>query len=113
MEEEVNFFELPYWKSLYVRHFLDVMHIEKNVFDNVIGTLLNIQGNSKYGLKVREDMVNMGMRTELGPVKKGRRTYLPPAVYTISRKDKKYCVSFLVKLKLQKATHQILEDLCL
>jgi len=23
------FFELPYWKSLYVRHFLDVMHIEK------------------------------------------------------------------------------------
>ena len=22
-------FELPYWKSLYVRHFLDVMHIEK------------------------------------------------------------------------------------
>jgi hypothetical protein len=24
------FFELPYWKSLYVRHFLDVMHIEKN-----------------------------------------------------------------------------------
>ncbi|XP_058771635.1 uncharacterized protein LOC131645005 isoform X1 [Vicia villosa] len=34
------FFELPYWKSLYVRHFLDVMHIEKNVFDSVIGTLL-------------------------------------------------------------------------
>ena len=23
------FFELPYWKSLYVRHFLDVMHIGK------------------------------------------------------------------------------------
>ena len=23
------FFGLPYWKSLYVRHFLDVMHIEK------------------------------------------------------------------------------------
>src|SRR4051812_25815311 len=34
------FFELPYCKSLYVRHFLDVMHIEKNVFDSVIGTLL-------------------------------------------------------------------------
>ena len=87
-------FEFPYWKSLYVRHFLDVMHIEKNVFDSVIGTLLNIKGKSKDDLKAREDMVDMGIRTELGPVKKGRQTYLPPAVYTLSRKEKKYCVSF-------------------
>ena len=36
------FFQLPYWKSLYVRHFLDVMHIEKNVCDSVISTLLNV-----------------------------------------------------------------------
>ena len=42
---------------MYVRHFLDVMHIEKNVFDSVIGTLLNIKGKSKDGLKAREDMV--------------------------------------------------------
>src|SRR3954470_5345300 len=42
------------------------MHIEKNVFDNVIGTLLIIQGKSKDGLNIRKDMVNMGMRTELG-----------------------------------------------
>ncbi|XP_057418342.1 uncharacterized protein LOC130712526 [Lotus japonicus] len=30
------FFEVPYWESLHVRHFLDVMHIEKNVFESVI-----------------------------------------------------------------------------
>ena len=71
------FFEFPYWKSLYVRHFLDVMHIGKNVFESVIGTLLNIKEKSKDGLKSREDMVKIGIRTELGPVKKGRRTYLP------------------------------------
>ena len=53
------FFELPYWKSLYVRHFLDVMHIEKNVFESVIGKLLNIKGKSKDGLKAREDMLKM------------------------------------------------------
>ena len=79
---------------MYVRHFLDVMHIEKNVFDSVIGTLLNIKGKSKDGLKARDNMVDMGIRTELGPVKKGRRTYLPPTAYTLSGKEKKYCVSF-------------------
>ena len=88
-----QFFELPYWKSLYVRHFLDVVHIEKTVFDIVIGTLLNIQVKSKDGLKARKDMVKMGIRIELGPVKKGRRTYLPHVAYTLSRKEKKYCVS--------------------
>nr|XP_043608898.1 uncharacterized protein LOC122580743 [Erigeron canadensis] len=30
------FFELPYWKDNLLRHNLDVMHIEKNVCDNII-----------------------------------------------------------------------------
>src|ERR1051325_11399887 len=76
------------------------MHIEKNLFDSVIGTLLNIKGKSKDDLKAREDMVDMGIRSELGPVKKGRRTYLPPAVYTLSRKDKKILCKFLSEVKV-------------
>ena len=65
------FGELPYWRSLYVRNFLDVMHIEKNVFESVIGTLLNIQGKSKDSLKARKDLIQMGIRIELGTMKKG------------------------------------------
>ncbi|KAI5324005.1 hypothetical protein L3X38_033078 [Prunus dulcis] len=38
------FFDLEYWKYLPVRHALDVMHIEKNVCDSIIGTLLEIPG---------------------------------------------------------------------
>lgn len=94
------FLELPYWKSLYVRHFLDVMHIEKNVFESVIGTLLNIQGKSKDGLKARKDLIAMGIRSELGPLKKGKRTYLPPAAYTLSRKEKKTLCKFLSEVKV-------------
>ncbi|KAL6133972.1 hypothetical protein ACLB2K_066205 [Fragaria x ananassa] len=41
------FFELDYWKYLPVRHVLDVMHIEKNCCDAILGTLLNIPGKSK------------------------------------------------------------------
>ena len=29
------FWDLPYWGDLRIRHNLDVMHVEKNVFDNV------------------------------------------------------------------------------
>jgi hypothetical protein len=32
------------------------------------GTLLNIPGKIKDGIKVRQDMVEMGMRPELAPV---------------------------------------------
>lgn len=36
------FFELEYWKSLHVRHILDVMHIEKNVCDSIVGKLVGV-----------------------------------------------------------------------
>ena len=41
------FFELEYWSKLKLRHNLDVMHIEKNICDSIIGTLLNIEGKQK------------------------------------------------------------------
>ncbi|XP_045830720.1 uncharacterized protein LOC123922020 [Trifolium pratense] len=89
------FFELPYWKSLYVRHFLDVMHIEKNVFESVIGTLLMIPGKSKDSINARLDLHRMGLRNELQPIKKKNRTYLPPAAHTLSRKEKITFCEFL------------------
>ncbi|PNX72846.1 hypothetical protein L195_g028743, partial [Trifolium pratense] len=94
------FFELPYWKSLYVRHFLDVMHIEKNVFESVIGTLLNVPGKSKDGIKARLDLQTMRLRKGLHPVKKGSRTYLPPAAHTLSRKEKTKLCRFLHEVKV-------------
>src|ERR1044072_2051497 len=35
------FWELPYWKDNLLRHNLDMMHIEKNVFDNVFYTVMD------------------------------------------------------------------------
>ncbi|KAJ9557156.1 hypothetical protein OSB04_011770 [Centaurea solstitialis] len=86
------FWDLPYWEYLNVRHCLNVMHIEKNVCDSLIGLLLNIPGKSKEGVKVRKDMVEMGIRSELAPVDNGKRTYLPPACYTLSKvKKTRFC----------------------
>ncbi|KAK2357161.1 hypothetical protein QL285_094460 [Trifolium repens] len=57
------FFDLPYWSSLDVRHCIDVMHVEKNVCDSVIGTLLNIKGKTKDGANARLDMDLMDEKT--------------------------------------------------
>ncbi|KAD4585589.1 hypothetical protein E3N88_23190 [Mikania micrantha] len=75
-----------------VRHCLDVMHIEKNVCDSLLGLLLNIPGKTKDGINVRKDMVDMGIRKELGPIETINRIYLPPACYTPSKEEKiKFC----------------------
>jgi len=34
------FWELPYWKTNLLHHNLDVMHIEKNVFENIFNTVV-------------------------------------------------------------------------
>src|SRR5688572_26691980 len=82
------FFRLPYWKDLMLRHNLDVMHIEKNVCDNIVNTLLGIQRKSKDNLKYRLDLQSLGIRTELHPIPVGDKLYLPPASYTMSASEK-------------------------
>ncbi|XP_071688248.1 uncharacterized protein [Rutidosis leptorrhynchoides] len=88
------FWKLPYWKHLRVRHCIDVMHIEKNVCESLIGLLLNIPGKTKDGIKVRRDMELMNIRPELHPKDiDGRSTkFLPPACYTMSKvEETKFC----------------------
>ncbi|XP_059298526.1 uncharacterized protein LOC132051465 isoform X1 [Lycium ferocissimum] len=77
------FFELEYWKDNMIRHNLDTMHIEKNVFDNIFWTLLNVDGKGKDNLKSSLDLQEMGIRKALHPKKKANgKYYLPPACFT-------------------------------
>ena len=94
------FFDLEYWRYLHVRHNLDVMHIEKNVYESIVGTLLNIQGKTKDGLNARLYLMEMGLRSELAPRFEQKRTYLPPACYTLSRMEKKIFCQTLADLKV-------------
>ena len=45
------FFTLPYWEDHVLHHNLDVMYIEKNVVDNIIDKLLNLDGKTNDNLK--------------------------------------------------------------
>jgi hypothetical protein len=68
LEEEEYFFELPYWSSLLIRHNLDVMHIEKNICESILGTLLEIQGKCKDIENARLDIEHLGIRHDQHPV---------------------------------------------
>ncbi|KAL0546536.1 hypothetical protein IC582_016447 [Cucumis melo] len=95
-----EFFELPYWKNLHVRHCLDVMHIEKNVCMNIVGTLLDLPGKSKDGMNNRLDLVDMNIRPELAPMVTGNKTYIPAACYTLSREEKYRFCKTLAEIKV-------------
>ena len=47
---------LPYWKDLQIRHAIDVMHVEKNMCDSLIGILLDIRGKTKDTLETGKDL---------------------------------------------------------
>ncbi|CAM8913860.1 unnamed protein product [Rhodiola kirilowii] len=86
------FFDLPYWHTLDIRHCVHVMHVEKNICDSLIGTLLNIPGKTKDGVKARLDMLDMNIRTKLALETQGQRTYLPPSCTTLSKSEKsRFC----------------------
>ncbi|XP_078167222.1 uncharacterized protein LOC144561985 [Carex rostrata] len=62
----------------------------KNIWKkNLIGTLLNIPGNTKDDINARKDMVEMKIRPKLAPQDKGKqKAYLPPAMCTMSKTEK-------------------------
>ena len=100
------FFQLPYWKTLMLRHNLDVMHIERNVSDNVLGTIMNMTGKTKDTLKSRFDLVDLGIRERLHPQVDGNNVnnmLIPAASYALSSHEKLMLCNFLANLKVPDA----------
>ncbi|KAI0493926.1 hypothetical protein KFK09_024053 [Dendrobium nobile] len=96
------FFYLSYWQYNTLPHNLDAMHIEKNFFDNIISTLLDLE-KSKDNLQARKDLVQIGVKPELHPHVLLDGSYvLPPALFTMSKKDKMMFCEVLRNMKLPK-----------
>ncbi|GJZ24033.1 zinc finger, PHD-type containing protein [Tanacetum coccineum] len=58
------FYELEYWSFLTLKHNLDVTHIEKNVLESILNTLL-MNDKSKDTAKARQDLKSLGIRSGL------------------------------------------------
>jgi hypothetical protein len=61
----VSLWKLPYWHKLKVRHNLDVMHIEKNICEILIATILNIPKKIMVTIKARLDLKDLRIKKEL------------------------------------------------
>ena len=81
-----------------LRHNLDVMHIEKNICDSVMGIVLDIDKKSKDSLNARLNLKMMGIRKELHP-EDGKTTFTR-ACYTLSKDEKNAVFQWLQNVKV-------------
>ncbi|WMV46486.1 hypothetical protein MTR67_039871 [Solanum verrucosum] len=104
MEKKSIFFELSYWATNKLRHNLDVMHIEKNICDSLLGTLLDILGKSKDHINFRYDLHEMGIRKELQLVKDcdTGNIHLAKACFSMKPDEKRLFCTILKDAKLPK-----------
>jgi hypothetical protein len=89
-KQSICFKYLPYWKDLEICHSIDLMHVTKNVFDNIIGALLEMPRKTRDGLKSCNDLLQFGLRPEIHPILRPNvKHYLPPASYSLTVEEKK------------------------
>ncbi|WMV56116.1 hypothetical protein MTR67_049501 [Solanum verrucosum] len=106
------FFELPYWKHNKLRHNLDVMHIEKNICDSLLGTLLDILGKSKDHVNSRYDLQEMGIRKELHPRKDNTngKAHLAKSCFTMKPEEKRLFCTVLKNAKFPRGFASNISD---
>jgi hypothetical protein len=92
------FWELPYQKNLDVHHSIDVMHVEKNVCESLLRTLLNTYGKTMDHGHAQADLNKMGIGLELWLDDSVKGMELPTTCITLSRQEE-FC-EFLKNVKV-------------
>jgi hypothetical protein len=85
------FWELPYWKDLDAPPLIDVMYVEKNMCESLLGTLLNMDRKTKDHGHARVDVKKIGIRLELWLDDSVKGTKLSTSCITLSKYEKKFC----------------------
>ncbi|KAK1667840.1 hypothetical protein QYE76_055999 [Lolium multiflorum] len=103
---KVSLHHLPYWPELKIAHNLDVMHIEKNICDNIVGTLLELEGRNKDTVSARIDLKKFKIWKKywLKKIVKddddAAVTYAkPPAPWTLSKEQKRHLCRYLANTR--------------
>ncbi|KAL9379139.1 hypothetical protein Peur_027621 [Populus x canadensis] len=93
------FWELPYWKTNLLRHNLDVMHIEKNVFENIFNTIMDVKGKTKDNIKARLDVALFCNRKNMELVCDGSRVAKPRASFVLEKNAQLLVYKWLKSLR--------------
>jgi hypothetical protein len=71
-----------------VRDAIDVMHVEKNMCETLVGTLLDIPSKIKNTLKAQMNLEDMKLRKDLhNKILENGSKKLPTACYTLSKQE--------------------------
>ena len=84
------FWELEYWPDNLVRNNVDVMHIEKNYFDNLFNTDMDVTGKTKDNPKARLDLPKYYRCRELHLQEGPNDNVLKPKASFTFKLDQKY-----------------------
>ncbi|KAG8386777.1 hypothetical protein BUALT_Bualt03G0184200 [Buddleja alternifolia] len=94
------FWDLPYWRANLIRHNLDVMHIEKNMFDNVFNTVMDVKGKTKDNVNARLDLQNICKRRLLELKEVNGKYIKPKASYTLTKEERLMVLKWIKNLRL-------------
>ncbi|GJU54466.1 putative transposon, En/Spm-like protein [Tanacetum coccineum] len=131
----IRYRKLRCWRQNSAPHCIDFMHVEKNVVESLVGTLLNVSGKTKDGVNARLDLAELGVKPKLFAMQEEDKTTLPPVGYTLTNAEKDifcetlynirvpqgYCSNFssLVSLKDRKLIglkshdyHMLMQEFC-
>ncbi|XP_021722467.1 uncharacterized protein LOC110689956 [Chenopodium quinoa] len=82
--------ELPYWKHLLIRHNLDVMLIEKNFFDKLIHTVMDVKKHMCDTPSARNDIAKYCKRPQLHLQEDDReKEFMPRAPFALDKAQRK------------------------
>ena len=76
------------------------MHIENNICDSIVGTLLSMEGKSNDNLNSNLDLQVIGIRDQLHPIQRGNRVTLSVAGYSLTSNKKKKFYKFFKEVKV-------------
>ncbi|XP_057436487.1 uncharacterized protein LOC130728921 [Lotus japonicus] len=95
------FWELPYWKTLLLPHNIDVMHTERNVFLNILFTVMDTKGKTKDTFKFRKDLEEYCLRGGLEVQQSENGNFFKPkAQYALTKQQRLAVCEWVKNLKL-------------
>ncbi|XP_057247483.1 uncharacterized protein LOC125492831 [Beta vulgaris subsp. vulgaris] len=98
--KQSSFWELPYRKDLLIRHNLDVMHIEKNFFDQLIHTVMDVKGQTSDNVSARKDLKCVCKRRQLELTYDERgNEIMPKAPFALDKAQRKFLCEWVRDLK--------------
>ncbi|XP_021749414.1 uncharacterized protein LOC110715152 [Chenopodium quinoa] len=98
--KQSTLWDLPYWKHLLVRHNLDVMHVEKNFFDQLIHTTMDVKKKSCDTPSARNDIAKYCKRPQLHLQEDDRgKEFMPKAPFALDKAQRKVLCEWVKQLR--------------